>query len=123
MYLLIIFNILKFLIIYYIYINDVRNMSGKNKRKINNKIKAKEIVNVATISGDDIFTKISNAIKNTVLPFNYKEEIENPEEPEQPENPEEPEQPENPDEPNEPQEPEQENKYSINDYTNKISTP
>ena len=71
MYLLIIFNILKFLIIYYIYINEVRNMSGKNKRKINNKIKAKEIVNTNNGNGNIIvannYKQITYNIVNNII--------------------------------------------------------
>lgn len=97
-----------------------KTIQVKIKGVVDNLVKEKTVKNIATVSGDDIFTQVSNAIEVKLMPFNYdenKQEPENPEEPdepENPENPEEPEKPENPENPEEPGESEKDKEYKIN---------
>lgn len=82
------------------------SLQVKIRAKAGNLLESKEVVNIATLLGDNnSFTKISNAVKNKILSFDYKEETEKPVEPEKPEKPEEPDQPDNPDTPNNPDNP------------------
>lgn len=67
----------------------------------------REIENIFTVNGSNITTKVSNVIKNRILPWGYEE----PENPDIPDNPDTPENPDNPDEPNNPDNPE--STYSI----------
>lgn len=70
----------------------------------------KEVENVAIVQGDRIKTKISNTIKNTILPYGYEET----EDPDTPVDPTDPDTPIDPDNPNNPDEPDiKEEKYNI----------
>lgn len=90
------------------YVLPGETIQVKIKGKVDTLLKEKTVKNVGTVSGNNIFTKISNAIEVKLMPFNYNGDEQKPEEPEEPENPEDPEdpdQPDNPDTPNIPDNP------------------
>lgn len=91
------------------YIPENETLNIKIKAKADGIFKSVDTINVATVSGDDIFTITSNGIKNTVLYFGYGDEDEEPDKPVDPEEPDKPDNPDNPDNPSI-----EENRYSIN---------
>ena len=77
-----------------------------------------QIENFATVTGDYIKTKVSNSIKNTVLPYDYEpdnpDNPDNPNNPSNPDNPDNPNKPDNPDNPNNPDNPDNSELFKIN---------
>lgn len=91
-----------------------KTIQVKIKGVVDNLVKEKTVKNIATVSGDDIFTQVSNAIEVKLMPFNYDENKQEPESPESPESPENPENPEESQQPTEPEEDEKDSEYKIN---------
>ena len=97
-----------------LYVPAGESLTIKVKAKVKSYLEQKEIISMATLSGNEVFTVVSNAIKNTILPFDYVEEPEDPDNPDNPDpdNPDNPD-PDNPDPDNpNPDEPD-DNKYGI----------
>ena len=100
------------------YIPSGENINIKIRAQADSVFEATETINIATVSGDEIFPVISNAIKNTVWYFGKEEEPPvNPDEPTNPDVPTDPEEPINPDKPTAPEDPskpgDSEEKYNI----------
>ena len=89
------------------YILPGKTITVKVKGQADTLLKEKTVKNVGTVSGDNIFTKVSNVIEVKLMPFNYDENAQEPEKPDEPSTPEEPEEPNEPDKPNTPDTPEE----------------
>ncbi len=87
-----------------IIIPEQKTMQIKIKCEVDLLYEDKDVINVATIVGEDVFTRTSNGIKNKLLHYNF-EEIEDPEQPENPDNPDNPNKPDYPEEPDNPNNP------------------